>query len=278
MLTTPSQLAAALTAVIPPAPPPLLPQPGAGRPEGPRESRYAGEPADYWSGEQPAPQRPRSRPQRAARRPARTGGHLRAAAIGVLVAAVTVAVVAAAFQLRKHPGHASSGRTASSSPVASTAGLLSTQAAEGFDAYNLRDTGNENSQDAGLAIDGNPATKWTSQYYFSPVFGGLKPGSGLMLDMGKPVQLESLQIQFGPIKGANVRIEIGNSNARDPATVASLTTVARASNVGGMHRFLTHGTATGRYVLIWFTKLPAMPGSSGKYMAEIYNIVLRGSA
>ncbi len=154
---------------------------------------------------------------------------------------------------------------------------LTPVSAQGFDAYNLSDKGDEDSQSAPLAIDGQPATKWTSQFYFSPVFGGLKPGSGLMLDMGKPVHLDSIQIQFGQVKGADVRIEIGNTNVRSPATVATLTTVARAADVGGTRQFALHGNATGQYVLIWFTKLPAMPGSSGKYMAQIYNIVMRGS-
>ncbi len=98
-----------------------------------------------------------------------------------------------------------------------------------------------------------------------------------MLDMGKPVRLSSVEIQFGPEAGADVRIEIGNTNARDPATVSALTTVAHANDVGGTHTFTAHGTAVGRYVLVWFTKLPPMPGGSGKYMAEIFNIVLRGS-
>jgi hypothetical protein len=276
MMTTPSQLAAALTAVIPPAPPPQLPPPDPGRPDLPREPRYPDEPADYWSGEQPrAPQRGRTR--QPARRQPRQPARVRAAVVSILVLAVMAAVVAAAFQLRKHHSPAASGNTPSSKPIASTAGLLSPLAAQGFDAYNLQDAGNENSQAAQAAIDGNPGTKWTSQYYFSPVFGGLKPGSGLMLDMGKPVQLDGLQIQFGQTKGADVRIEIGNTNARDPATVGALTTVARAADVGGMHRFVVHSHATGQYVLIWFTKLPAMAGGSGKYMAEIYNIVLRGS-
>lgn len=276
MLTTPAQLASALSAVIPPAPPPLLPPPAPGRADQGREGRYPDETGDYWSGEQPGTQQ-RGRPRRPARGQSRPGTRLRAAVVGLLVVAVMAAVVAAAFQLRKHHTPAAAGHTASSKPVASTAGLLAPVAAQGFDAFNLRDAGNENSQAAPAAIDGNPATKWTSQYYLSPVFGGLKPGSGLILDMGKPVQLASLQIQFGQITGADVRIEIGNANTRDPATVSSLTTVARAADVGGLHRFVVHSHATGRYVLIWFTKLPAMPGSSAKYMAEIYNIVLRGS-
>ena len=36
--------------------------------------------------------------------------------------------------------------------------------------------------------------------------------------------------------------------------------------------------ATGRYVLIWLTYLPALTGSPNQYQAQIYNVVVRGSA
>jgi hypothetical protein len=37
--------------------------------------------------------------------------------------------------------------------------------------------------------------------------------------------------------------------------------------------------ATGRYVLIWFTKLPPKSsGSASQYEAQIFNIVARGSS
>ncbi len=154
--------------------------------------------------------------------------------------------------------------------------MLTPISAHGFDPYNLKDTGKENDQSAGAAIDGSPTTAWTSQYYFSPKFGGLKPGSGLILDMGNPVRLASVRIQFGTIPGANVRIEIGDSNTYAPSTVRDMTTVARATDVSGLHTFPVHSSATGRYVLIWFTKLPPM-ASSQNYMAEIFNVVLQGS-
>ncbi len=274
-LTTPAQLASALSAAIPPAPlPQLLPAPPA-RPAAPRESRRKVAQDQYWPGQQDRPAQG-SRPSRADGGERLAGVRIRAGAVAVLVLLVMVGVVAAAFQLRKHPAPAAASQTTNGTtrPASPAAALLTPLSASGFDAYNLADTGDENSQSAPGAIDGNPATAWTSQYYFSPVFGRLKPGSGLMLDMGKPVRLASLQVQFGPAAGANVRIEIGNTDTRDPATVQDMTTVAKAADVGGLRTFPVHSAATGRYVLIWFTRLPP---SQGHYMAEIFNIVLRGS-
>ena len=63
--------------------------------------------------------------------------------------------------------------------------------AHGFDIFDT--TGqdqNENDNEAPRAIDGNPRTAWHTLFYEgNPVFGGLKKGTGLILDMGKPVKL-----------------------------------------------------------------------------------------
>ena len=273
-LTTPAQLATALSAAIPPAPLPQLPPAPPSRPAAPREDHRGAPEDDYWSGPQRRQAAARPRPSRADGE-RRAAARIRAGVVALLVLVVMVGVVAAAFQLRKHPTHAAASKTVISKPTTHpTATLLAPVSAQGFDAYNLNDAGDENSQSAPAAIDGNPATAWTSQYYFTAMFGGLKPGTGLMLDMGKPVRLASVQILFGAAPGADVRIEIGNTDVRAPSTVRDLTTVAKATDVGGLYSFPVTSAATGRYVLIWFTKLPP---NSGHYMAEIFNIVLRGS-
>ena len=90
------------------------------------------------------------------------------------------------------------------------------------------------------------------------------------------MRLTSVRLQFGTIPGASVRIEIGDSNTYAPSTVRTMTTVAKASDVSGLRTFPVHSSATGRYVLIWFTKLPPM-ASGQNYQAEIFNVVLQGS-
>ena len=79
-----------------------------------------------------------------------------------------------------------------------------------------------------MAIDGSPSTAWHTQFYEgNPVFGGLKQGTGLILDMGKPVSLRSVTVTFGPEAGANVAIMVGNNNSVSPQGLASFTTVAK---------------------------------------------------
>jgi putative peptide zinc metalloprotease protein len=157
-------------------------------------------------------------------------------------------------------------------------GVLEPVRAAGFDVLESpeQDPGNEDSVTAPQAIDGHPATAWRTQYYLgSPVFGGLKKGSGLILDMGRPVRISAVTVTFGPVPGADVSIEVGNRDTLSAATLATFRTVARARHVGGTHTFRAARAARGRYVLIWFTKLP--PAGTGQYAAEIFNIVVRGS-
>lgn len=209
-------------------------------------------------------------------------GRIAAAVVALLV---LVVLVIAVRSLGGHgsPGAQASGQpTQSSAPPANKETVLSPASAHGFDALSSpsQDSGNENDNQAQFAIDGNPRTAWHSQYYFNnPAFGGLKQGSGLILDMGTKVHLTSVQVTFGPLPGASVNIEVGNSNVRAPGTLSGFTTVAQADNVSNTYTFQAHGSATGRYVLVWFTKLPPKTaGSQKQYEAEIFNIVVRGSS
>jgi len=160
--------------------------------------------------------------------------------------------------------------------------LLTPVSAHGFDPLDTQgDPSNENDCLAGYAIDGNPATAWRSQYYLgSPVFGGLKTGSGLILDMGRRVRLRSVRVAFGNEpgtgSGADVAIELGDSDMLAASALGTFTTVASADDVGGTHTFRTSSSARGRYVLIWFTKLP--PTGPRRFQAEIYDITVRGPA
>jgi hypothetical protein len=276
-LTSPAVLASALAEVVPApvAPPPALPQHQAG-PDW--DETPPGRP--YW---QQAPEPPRRGPRPA---PRRSGGRPRASALMLAIGAVlVVALVGIGVWVLGHRGHQTHGSTGptahSSSSAASSVTVLRPVIADGFDPLSspIDDSGNENDQLAKFAIDSSPSTSWNTQFYVgNPVFGGTKTGTGLILDMGRKVKLASVQVTFGSIPGADVQIKVGNNNTRAPSTMSSFTTVASATNVAGVHTFTVHRSATGRYVLIWFTKLPPQsPGSTDRFQAKIYNVVVRGS-
>jgi hypothetical protein len=154
--------------------------------------------------------------------------------------------------------------------------MLTPVSAHGFDALDTSgDPRDENDNLARYAIDQSSVTSWQSQYYLgNPVFGGLKAGSGLIVDMGRKVRLKSVTVTFGSAPGADVSIKVGNDDTLAASALPTFTTVAAADSVGGRHTFKATRRTRGRYVLIWFTRLPA--ASQGKYEAEIFSVVFRG--
>jgi hypothetical protein len=273
VISTPRQLAGALAAELPPED---IPPAG---PSGDRDPLRAAtrQPAgDYWGADGTSPvRRPPSRRPRSRRGAA---SRARTAVVVALALVVALGIVAATSPLwhKKSPAVAArtGGRHPSASASASSA-TLPVSSAHGFDALNISDSGNENDNQAANTLNGNPEG-WSSQAYLnSPELGHLKAGTGLILDMGRVIKLSSITVRFGPSPGADVQIKMGDSPTRSADNVNSMANAASATDIGGTHTFTAAGSATGRYVVIWFTKLP--PTADGKYMAQIFNIVVRGT-
>jgi len=124
---------------------------------------------------------------------------------------------------------------------------------------------------ARLAIDGILATAWHTSWYATASFGNLKPGTGLLLDMGHPVTITAAQVTLGTIIGADLQLRAGGQPAQQ-----DLRLVAHAADVGGVLTIPITRPVTARYLLIWFTRLP--PDGSGTYQANVYNVRLTGTA
>jgi hypothetical protein len=210
--------------------------------------------------------------------PVRRRGAGRVAAISVLVVVAVVGASAAAVHLlTKSPSTPSAGRsstTTTQSPAA--AAIITPASAHGFDALNPADGGDENSSQAANVLDGNSAG-WATQQYFTSNFGNLKAGTGLILDLGRPVRFGSITVTFGSVPGANVQIKMGASDTRSAANLASMTTVASMSDVSGSTTFTVRHPVTDQYLVIWFTKLPPMQGGN-RYMAQIFGVAIHGAS
>ncbi len=70
----------------------------------------------------------------------------------------------------------------------------------------------DNAANAGMAIDGNPATVWNTDAYFQP-FPALKNGVGLMVTLPDAAKLTSMQIT-SPTPGTQVEIRTAPSRTR----------------------------------------------------------------
>ncbi len=100
--------------------------------------------------------------------------------------------------------------------------------------------------------------------------------AGLILDMGRPVSVSSIMITSGRQRGADVSIEVGNYDAPPAVTLSAFRAVGSADGIGGTYTIKVARPVRGRYVLIWFTKLPS--AGAGRFAAGTFNIVVRGPA
>ena len=267
---SPAELAAALTAAIPPLQVPMA-----------AATAIRGNRKDADRSTQP------QRSQRSSAQlttqhglPVRRRIVSRAAVVSLLVLVAVVGASAEAVHLlNKSPSAGSPGGSASASTKPSAnAAVIKPVSARGFDALNPADSGDENSSQAANVLDGNSAGWATQQYFRSPYFGNLKAGTGLILDFGKPVKVTSITVTFGAVPGANVQIKVGNSDGRSAANLASMTTVASTNDVSGSYTFTVRQPVTDQYLVIWFTKLPPMAQAGNKYMAQIFGVVVHGAS
>ena len=129
--------------------------------------------------------------------------------------------------------------------------------------------GGDNPQLAHLVLGGGHSPGWHTDWYSTLRFGNLYSGTGLLLAMGHTVTITGARIELGGATGAGFQLRVGGT-----PTLAGLRPVARASDAGGAVGLRLARPARGRYVLVWFTRLPA--DSSGTFRASVRGVTLRG--
>jgi hypothetical protein len=261
-LSTTADFADALMSVTPPPPPP---------PSSGYETNFQ----NFAGATNPYPEMQAAEGYRR-RHPANERSAAARAIVSAVIVLVLVAVGVAAWAISRGMHHTSAAQTPpkqhSSGPAAATAVPLNPVSASLFDPG--ANSTSDDPGDAQYALGGTPGKYWHTEYYLgSPKFGGLKKGTGILIDMGKQVQLSQVVVQFGPGCCTAANIEIGNS----ASAPSSFTTVATSSSANGATTFTMSSKASGRYVLIWITSLPPLSGQAGKYQAEIYRVALRGN-
>jgi hypothetical protein len=130
----------------------------------------------------------------------------------------------------------------------------------------------ENNSAARNAIDHDPQTSWqTESYKRSPDFGKLKPGVGMVLDIGSPKQARQLDLQL-VAGGSNIAVYGSDSvppsfQGWTPHTLAVQSDAQRDATIE------LNGNGSYRYYLIWFTRLPQAQG--GDFREGIVEATLR---
>jgi serine/threonine protein kinase len=135
------------------------------------------------------------------------------------------------------------------------------------DDYDPLGVDGENEDLARYALDRDPLTAWTTVTYYDPYLGG-KPGVGLRIDLGAPRQVTSVQLK---LVGANSDFEvlIGDKRFANPEKYR---TFADVTGAGTSILLRSARPMTGRYVVVWFTRLPWIDGG---YRGGVRSIVVR---
>lgn len=123
-------------------------------------------------------------------------------------------------------------------------------------------------------IDGNASTGWsTDTYRGDPNFGNLKPGMGILIDLGEAREVASVRVQMTSA-GATVALlggdeDPGDSSEGDQAIVDGFSVLAEPVEDADTNVELQADGATARYVVVWITELPE---SNGGYKITISDI------
>ncbi len=130
-------------------------------------------------------------------------------------------------------------------------------------------------------LDGDQSTEWSTDQYNSAAFGGLKPGMGILLDLGSAREVQNVEIEFDQ-PGCTVQLRGGTE---DPAAggsgdsdsdnqIATSYRTISAPRVNAPPRaVLAAGGARTRYLLIWITVLPSV---EGKFQVGVQDITVTG--
>jgi hypothetical protein len=144
---------------------------------------------------------------------------------------------------------------------------------------------------AGLTVDGDPNTGWSTDDYTQAYFGGsspgggIKPGMGVLIDLGKLTTISAVKVVVNT-SGASVGLRTGptdpgvgvapGSAARDAdgQIAKNFTDLAPAVDDfdGTNIVFSVSGNQQVRYLLVWVTKLPPKPNRG--YSITIDEIVV----
>ncbi len=139
---------------------------------------------------------------------------------------------------------------AAATPVAAAPQPLAIVGVKDFDPDG---DGRENPEDVGAVTDGNGLTVWSTEEYRQRDVGGLKPGVGLVLDLGAPKQLDSVQVDTLD-GGWSAEVYASDS---EPAELSGWgTPVAAGTDLPDKATLGLTAPARARYVLLWITDLP----------------------
>ena len=125
--------------------------------------------------------------------------------------------------------------------------------------------GSEYPENVGKAYDGDPGTYWQTSHYASADFGRLKPGVGIVVDLGKVQQVGKVALTFGG--DTSVELRSAGDTDSEPQSFEGYEKVAGGN--GTTVDLKPDKAVKTRYLLVWLTKLPVTDGQFRGRVADI---------
>ena len=126
----------------------------------------------------------------------------------------------------------------------------------------------DNPSQAGLAIDGNPATAWETDTYHDAVpFPSFKSGVGLLLQLPKPTVVGAVTVDLA---STGTKIQIRSSATSTPAKLDDTTALTQPVAMHPGHNSIpVKASAPTSYLLVWISTLGTTNGESRSALSEV---------
>jgi hypothetical protein len=128
-----------------------------------------------------------------------------------------------------------------------------------------------------LVLDDDLSTSWQTDTYNSAAFGGIKPGMGILLDLGEPTQVASVRLELATA-GATAQLRVGetdpgSSSAGDDQVYQTYRPLGDPQQGGTTMVFNVDSDTSYQYLMVWFTDLPS---AGGGFRVEVQQVVVEG--
>lgn len=134
----------------------------------------------------------------------------------------------------------------------------------------------ENPGEVQLAVDGNPRTGWhTSTYRGNPALGLIKSGVGLLLDLGSDQRVGSVDLMLTGVPTTLSIYAAPEGTVDMPADVGSMTDLGTLTADQPATTFRLDTPVRTRYLVVWLTRLPAVPDAPNRYRGQVDEVTVR---
>jgi serine/threonine protein kinase len=205
--------------------------------------------------------------------PGRTGQALKWAVAALVIVAIGLGSWQLADTLKSRgdqsTGPTPSGQKGGQDPTHAAVGPIKIVGDKDFDPFG--DDHKEDPTHVKNAYDNDPSTYWETDWYGRADLGNLKPGVGLIVDLGSARHVSGVKVDFIGQTSVDLMAAPSGTSVM-PTKFADFTKVASGN---GTDVTLTPGAkVTSRYLLVWLTKLP--PISDGHFRGKISEIHVTG--